>query len=248
MLILLACASPGDLSGTLVDARTSAPIAAASVVLTAGSPECDQVLTTDDAGRFSSPKLCGGKRYLVAPADPLWWVATPVEVDGGAKGATLELRAWRAPDSDGIYLLDGDELSQVVSQTSIDEAMYAPASRTIRFPTELPGTLPTVDKDHALVISGKDIVSTWVFEPLWDGPELTLGPADAPMKVWPWTYIGAKIDEAGSLSVLTATPANPVDLEADGRQVRYLAAGTLPPGRYALTRPGGKRAILLAFE
>lgn len=248
MLILLACATPGDVTGSLADARTNTPIADCEVLLSAGVTKCDRTVKTDADGHFSAPDLCGNQRYRIAPADPLWWVAVPPEIDGGAKGTTVDLRAWRAPESDGVYLLDGASLVQVVSQTTIDQAMYSPAGRVIRFPTELPGQLPTVDTEHTLVLRGTELIEEWVFEPLWDGPALTLGLADAPMQVWPWTYIGAQIDEAGSLEVLSASPADPVDLEKEGRKVRYLGAGTLPAGRYALSRPGGKRAILLAFE
>lgn len=241
--MLLACARPWDTGGVLVDARTGAPIAGATVRLrTEAEGDCAlREAGTDPEGRFELAGLCGGHAYRAAPADPLWWVAVEPEVQAGGR---VELRAWRAPTSDGVYLLEGTELRQLTTQTGVSERMWAPAGRNIAFPTELPETLPAVRGEAALVLAGEEVVAGWSLQPTWDGPELSLGPAEAPVKMWPWVYLGAKIREDGALEELKveATSTGP-----DARPLRYFGADAVPAGRYALRSPGKSRAFLLMF-
>lgn len=245
--LLWACASPGGAHGTLTDAHGHAPLAGVVLQFATDSADCLRTATTGSDGAWRVVGLCPGHRYTVAPADPTWWVSPSPQVDGSGDTA-VDVEAWRAPSSDGVYLLAGTELVNVATSTDVDTRLYAPAGRDLRLPTSLPGTWPTVDAAHTLVLSGKPLVADWTFEPLWDGPALTLGPAEAPETLWPWTYIGAKIDDAGALEVLHATVTGAVDVADGDRVVRYLGPGALPPGRYALTNASSRRAFLVAFE
>lgn len=242
MIFLLACTpEPGTASGTFVDAR-GGTIPNAELVFTASKTECaPKRATTDADGAWQVADLCGQATWTVAPADPLWFVATPP-----AAVPDTELRAWRAPESEGVYLIDGTSITTLTTHTVLDAAPVFGTTELVRFPVEIPGEVPRIDGTRALLIVGSDPALT--FAPLVPSERRVFGSKDAPRPLDPWVYLGVRFtdDTTHEAVVATVRPEGVTTVDAP-RALRYVSGTALPAGRYALPTTDGARAWLLDF-
>jgi hypothetical protein len=236
MALLLACTpEPGSAGGTLTDARSGAPVAGAEVVLSAATcPE--QRVHTDDAGRWSATGLCGQEKWSVDVSGD--WELPPVDA-----GNDLALRAWPAPTADGIYLLEGGTLLPILTHTALDQ-LTSTSGVPVRFPVEIPGTLPHLDADTVLLVAGDllpDPVTLVPLQPCASRVSLRNGDRDIAMD--PWLYLGRDCGDgfSGEERSVPARTTGPTE----GRRLRYLGADAAAPGRYALPTRDGLRAFLL---
>lgn len=231
MILAFGCSAPSDAAGTLHDARTDTPISGAVVEAVSDEPlPCGRIAATTDAeGAFTLPGLCPGATYVVRPADARWWTDAPGNVAGGRQGSEVRLRAWRLPESDGFWLLEGEELRPLRTNTALDRARSAEGAEDLRFPTEIPGELPQVTESRVLVLVGGEVLG-WEPAPLvaTERRELAGGVA-----LDPWFLLGQS-------EVPTAT-------EVTTRPARYLGAGALPAGRHVFQSGASYRALIVEF-
>jgi hypothetical protein len=246
LIALLACTPPpGSATGTLVDARTHAPVPGAEIRLTTTKEGCPPiVVATDTDGTFSAEGLCGETPYTAAPADPGWYLAEPVAVTG-----SVALSAWRAPATPGVYTVTGPDALPLVTHTLIDRVKAFGTDTDVLFPVEIPGALPRIAGDTVLLVVGDVLGKEPRFEPLVPSPEKRwFGTKEAPAPIDPWVYLGVRFTSDTELVPVVAKPdpAHIVRVPGD-RPLTYIDGGALSEGRYALLTPDATRAFLLDF-
>ncbi len=243
ILLAIACSAPGDATGSLVDARTGAAVSGAEIefVSEASAPCVRFIATTDAAGLFRVDHLCAGESYAVRPADPTWVMPNGTTISGGSKGQTVALQAWRVPTSEGLWILEGQTLTRLPTNTALDRARGADGAE-VRFPTEIPGAPPSITADRILVLAGA-AVADWNILPLLPSERRTF--VDRPLPVDPWVYVGVRFVSDTEAEAVRVTPTGVKEFTA--RQTRYFTAGAVPPGSYVVAAPESYRALIVSF-
>lgn len=248
--LFLACADPGTVMGTVLDARTRAPVVGVEVVASAAkaSDACRRFsATTDEEGSFRIADLCGGEAYTLQTAGT-WQLAEPPTV-AGAEPPAQTLQAWPVPEVEGVFLFDGKQWTALKTHTAIETARIFGTDRTVSFPAELPGTLPRVAGETVLVVAGQALIEGLSWAPLVPSGKRWFGDRAAPEPVDPWIYLGVRfIDD----TVVEEVPpgldmASVTTITLGDRVVRYIPAAALGRGRHALLTPRKNRAFLLEF-
>ncbi|MFN7144087.1 MAG: hypothetical protein ACK4YP_09940 [Myxococcota bacterium] len=243
--VLTACSpEPGAAAGRLVDARTDAPVPDAEVRLVPSNDACPTVpVKTDAEGRWSASGLCGEAAWTVTPGDTGWYLPEPVPA-----GPDALLRVYRAPPDPGVYTIAGVTVTPLVTHTVLDTVRILDGTDEVRFPVEIPGALPRIHGDAALLLVG-DVLPDLAFAPLVPSPERRwFGTKAAPRAVDPWVYLGVHFSSDTAWERVPA-PLDTTKLTTVGgpRPLRYVPGDALPPGRYALPTADGARAFLVDF-
>ena len=221
VVLILACSEPAAVDGQAIDARTGAALGDFALALTASG--CVPVdLRTDAEGRWSAK---GGCDWEIRPEEG--WTA-------GADG-----RFWRAPPTDGVYLLGDRDATWLPTNTALDTERVLDGEREVRYPEAVPGALPLVTGDAVLLFAGVDLA----LEPLVPSERRTFGTSALPRPIDPWMYLGVAFTDDTTLIDVDVTPACTV-ADVD-RTLRYCAAGAVPAGRYVLV--AGERGIVIDF-
>ena len=241
LLLLFACAKPGTAHGTIVDGRTHKPVADLELSWTSDQPApCDRRSTrTDGAGSWSVADICPGTTWRLMLSDPDWWTDAPPVVADEA-GVEVNLELWRVPTVDGIYLLQGTQLTALRSHSAIDSALLADRAELLRFPLEIPGTVPRIAGDTVLILAGKE-AQTLRWEPLLPAGPLRFGSAESPTEVGPWFYLGSRVTAAGVEPVVTMPDPTAIRQVGPSDRSVQMMSGGLPAGRYGLSAPEGRR-------
>ncbi|MDP2304464.1 MAG: hypothetical protein Q8P18_00385 [Pseudomonadota bacterium] len=236
---------PGTAQGRLVDARSGAAVPNVDLRFVARADKCPAITTTTDTdGRFSVTNLCGEGAWTVTSADPAWYLPDPV-----AAGPDVALRAWRAPEAAGVYTIAGDVPTPLVTQTVLDVVKVFDTDREVRFPVEIPGEVPRIDADVALLVVGGVLGDKLPFEALVPSPERRwFGTTAAPQPIDPWVYLGVRFESDAVIERVDA-PLDAAAIERVGgpRPLQYVRGAALAPGRYALPTADGTRAFILDF-
>lgn len=234
MIWLLACAAPGTV--TVVDGRTGAPIDGVAVVPTGsdGAVCPTHLPPTADGGRVVVAAACTGRRWHLRSGDAGWWVPSPPAATDGAV-----VTAWRVPTTGGVALLTGTELTPWLTNSAVDVVALG-ADAQVRYPVELPATLPTLSPPDVLVLDAPGLS----LHPLVPGEARTLGSPELPLSFGPWVYLGARVGAAGPPVPVVLPEATAQIVQGEGRMVRYVAAEHLEPGRYAVLAESAARAVL----
>ncbi len=246
LLALAACTpDPGSAAGRLVDARTGAPVTSVAIALVPSDAACAApAVQTDADGRWTAAGLCGQATWTVTLGDPGWYLPEAAPV-----GPDVQLRAWRAPPDAGVYLASATAVTPLVTHTALDVVHLFGTDREVRFPAEIPGVLPRIDADTALLLVGDVLGATPRFEPLVPSPERRwFGTKEAPQPIDPWVYLGFRFTSDTEAERVEAA-VDPAHIEHVGgpRPLRYIGAAALAPGRYALVTDDALRAFLLDF-
>lgn len=251
LVLLLGCApDPETIQGHLIDARSDQPVPEAELRFTAQKNKCPEQRTTTDAkGRFSISGLCGKAAWTVAPTDLNWYLPAPVVTGPDLTGPELTVRAWRAPETPGVYLLTGTVVTPLVTNTVLDVVRVFDTDREVRFPVELPGVPPRIHADVTLLVVGSVLSDPLPFEPLVPSLERRwFGTKEVPKPVDPWVYLGVRF-ESDAVVEDVAAPIDPAGIErVEGpRPLQYVSGSALAPGRYALPTLDKSRAFILDF-
>jgi hypothetical protein len=241
VLGLAACSNPVEIHGTVLDARTEAPVAGVSVRAAAEDAACVRSSgPTDEAGRFTILGLCPDAEYVVEPVDPTWLCAEPVM----PRKDTL-LRAWRVPESDGFYALRGEIFEQLLTNTPV-VTIVLQAGGTARYPMQMPEVVPVLSDGDLFVAAGFDPVRDWSVLPVSPSGRRTLvmNGEGSVMVLDPWYWLGTTEDPTTGALVASPAPSLPEAMMIGERRVVYADATTLPAGRYALTPKEDGRAAL----
>lgn len=250
LLALAACAPGGSFSGTIVDGFTGQPRGDLRVIakteaatdMTCAAKEA----TTDASGNFSIPKLCADNDYnLTVNDESLMLEGAPV-VDGGAKTLGVQIKAWRAPNGDGIYVLSNDELSMVRTFSDIKyEVKIDDPSMKVAYPEMKPtGKVRTVNPGDYFAISGKSNVDRLQWRPLLaDTGKRTFVDGSIADHVW----VGVKFtsDTEWEKMEVSVDPSKIKVVTAGDRIVHYIPHDALPEGRYALYGESDKRMFIV---
>ncbi len=245
----------GSFEGELVDALYGKPLAETRVI--AKAPRALDLTcqtfesTSDESGLFKFPELCGGETYDIYPADKTLFFDGLEQVDGSSTSTgAVQVKVWRTPPK-GIYLLDGKELTQQNTRTEIGyKIIFNTEDERAYYPMELFKKLTRVQEGQYLVMSGPRCAKRMKFYPLIEEPrQRRFGNSNIWTTEDPWTYIGIKFKSNTDYERIEATPdpSRVTVLDKKGHQVRYLAAGALPPGQYAVFAKDDKRTYMFEF-
>lgn len=246
-MLLLACARPGSVGGQVTDAKTQKPVSNLEIAwVSSGEGACARRATLTDAqGSYHLDGICPGLSYTLQLGDPDWWVDSP-PLKADENGVSLDLQLWRIPAMAGVYTLEGDRLEILKTHSAVDRLPLN--GQELRFPLEIPGSLPRIQEPKLLLLVGKETESL-SFEPLLPGVAIQAGPPEAPQALGAWFYIGSKVLGPGQVEAAVVEP-DPSHVKTEGgadRSARFVDANALPPGRYALGKPDARRVYLLDF-
>ena len=258
-LLALGCTPGGSYQGRLVDGMTGQPRTGFKVLAKAMAiPDMAcQVREVDVGpdGSFSFAETCAGE-YTITLMDETLFMEGPTTFQGGeTPAAPVEAKVWRAPSGAGVFKLSGDALATIRSYSDVETATVWGSDATVRYPTTKPlrlaGSQMLAPGDH-LVLSGKSNVERLMVHPLIDdtGKRRFKGAAEgAWVDIPEHTFIGARFDAAGALTVESASfdAAKVTSVGSGDRVLRYIAADALPQGRYALLADNDKRTFILDF-
>ena len=225
----------------MVDGRTQKPVADLELMWTSDqAAPCDRLVTrTDGAGSWSVEGVCPGTTWRLMLSDPDWCTDAPPLVADDA-GVEVDLELWRLPTVDGIYLLEGTKLTALRSHSAIDSALLADRAELLRFPLEIPGTVPRIAGDTVLVLAGKE-AQALRWEPLLPAGPLRFGSLESPTEVGPWFYLGSRVTDAGVEPVITLPDPAAIRQVGPADRPMQIVSGGLPAGRYGLSAPEGRR-------
>lgn len=233
LVLLASCGGPSPASGVLTNGLDGAPLADVGLIAQAvGEAELPcrafEARTGPD-GAFTFDRLCAGVRYRVRDVARTWSVAGGDDVRAGASGVALT--TWWAPEATGVYRWAAGRSERVPATVELVALIGTP---TLPQPIAVPEAVPTIAPGAWLVFGGgvgRDATFTPV-SPSGDGA------------LW-----GARVEGNVIVPQGARTPdAQHVrDHEIDGQAIRYVGAGALPAGRYAVSLPGDRKVRLVDF-
>lgn len=267
LLLLSACAPAGSLSGKLTDPQGQ-PRANERLVAKAtsgGDLTCQsREVTTGPDGAFSFTETCADHEYKIVAGDKSLALEGDLKFKGGEKiEAPREIKAWRTPKGDGVYVVANDQITEVrKASDTYWEPVFKVAGvvdnyEKARYPETMPKTIIGVPANGWLAIAGKDNVSVLKVLPLipHNGPvtfpHLENG-TTATITDAQWIGIQFKSDKVNSVAdterVEPAPDATKVkDLGGDEWSTRLIQGDALPPGKYAVLSEAGSRLYLVEF-
>lgn len=239
-LLLPACSHPGTLHGTAVDAVRGGGLPI--LILTPESiTEACPVLTVSPRtdGSFDAAG-CADRSYTVsAPEKPVRWQGLEGTVSAAAPA---ELKAWPTAAEPGAYVL-GDTPIRLAAAVPLDAAPVLPGRTVVRYPLEVPGTVPRLRHGQHLLLQGD---TTPVLTPLGRSTAtLSFERPTPPTQMGAWWFEGVDLAADGTPTALPVPTPRVVSQTLDGVQVAWIDASTLPAGRYLLGTPEGARAWVL---
>lgn len=228
--LLLACAPPDTTRGVLVDALRGVPVAGATVRAEAEGEGCLRLSSVTDAdGAFTLEAPCAGSS--LTPVDPTWWLVEPVPL-----AAEVRLEVWPAPDTAGLFQLDGAALTPLVTNSPV--GTLARPGGELRYPLVLPGTVPQLTPDDHVVLAGPEVAG-WTLSPLLPTPAQAVAGPDGPGTFGEWVAIGpAAPVVAREVSAATAPSGRPGG-------ARYLPVAGLASGRWFLGEGQASRGVVI---
>lgn len=253
LALLAACSPGGSFSGRVVDGFTQEPRADIRV-LAKSSDTTDltckvREATTDAAGNFTLDQLCANATYALALADDTLMLgqSKTLTSEDVAGPSPEEVVSWRAPTGSGLYQLAGDTLSSLRSFSDVATETILDSEDTVRYPTMKPTRVEAIAEGEILVLSGADTIARVQIHPLV--PDTGKRRFAGDVSIEDHVYIGVKFnsdtDWEAQEAALDASKVQKVD--NGERQVQYVPAAALPPGRYAILGEKDKRTFVLDF-
>ena len=250
VLALTGCAPAGSCSGTIVDGASGQPLASVGITASAEG-ESDLTCaakgaTSDASGSFTLEDLCSGTTYKLTLSDDSLLLDGAPKVDGGVQSPGNELRAWRAPTKDGVYLLSKGELdnvrtfSEILYETKIDDP-----TMKVAYPEMKPtGKVRTVEPGDYFVLSGKSRIERLAWRPLIADPEKRTF-VDGAITDHVWVGVRFVSDTEWEKVEATVDSAKVKVIGSGDRLVHYIPHDALPEGRYALFGDEDKRMFVI---
>jgi hypothetical protein len=256
VLALLGC-SGGHVEGTVVDGLTGQPVAATHLLLTAkektGMSCMGFDVITDANGHFAIDGTCAVPYTARLSGDELW-LAEGDEIPAEVK-APLALTAWRNPSASGVYIFSKGAFEPLRTVTDVKTRPLFGTDQKAVFPSKLPDKLPLLEAGQYLVIVGKENAAAMAPVPLVPAGPIHLDQGGTSVEQSPWVYLGARLSPGATPG--TPDSVEPVEVAFDKskviakskgeRAVEFVGADALPPGRYALLKPGDKRIYVVDF-
>lgn len=280
MTLALATGCNPTVTGTLVDGMTGEPIAgkaadagedvqAIRIVADAVTVGENGALTPNPGsgmtcmnkgseigpdGSFTIADIClGATAYKVGLSDKNLFLGDVDFFDQGMDAkAPLTIKAWRAPNGNGVNILRGDALEPVRSRAQVrSETIKGTEDEKVYYPEALPKTTPIVNKGDYLVISGSTYADYKMAPVINHGTQLEFkveeGMESGP-KMQAWSYIGTSFTDSESFtrSATTIDEAKVVTVENRGHVVKFVPTDAVSPqGRQAFWKEGGDSAFIV---
>jgi hypothetical protein len=277
--LALATGCNPTVSGTLVDGITGQPIAGKAadagedvqalriVAEAVKADEAGALTPNTDAGMtcmnkgsevgqdgsFAISDIClGATAYRVTLSDKNIFLGDIdfFEQKMDAK-APVTIKAWHAPNGNGLNVLDGDDLTPVRSRAKVrKETIKATADELVYYPESLPKTTPMVSAGQYLVVSGSTYAD-FKMAPVINNPALEFkveeGMESGP-KMQAWSYIGTRFtDDTTYERVATQIDDSKViTVEKRGHVVKFIPPEAVSPqGRTAFWKEGSDSAFIV---
>ncbi len=244
-ITLLACHPTTTLSGIARDELRLYGLPDALVIPASPSERCPPLhLTPDSAGRFTT-EVCANQTYTVSFSSGTGGIYWRGESDTSRGGGDVSVHAWPAGNEPGIYVL-GDTLIRINAPVALETAPVLPSNTPVRFPLEIPGTIPRVLPGQFLLLQGSEAEDTLI--PLGTSQgTLSFARAAPPTEMGPWSFAGVNIAADGVVTPLPSPDFPPMKVRAQGVDLTYIPADLVPPGRYLVGKPGAPRAWMVDF-
>ncbi len=253
-LSLTACGTKGTAAGTVTDGLSGEPVA--GLRLLARAQQTDDLTckvlegTTLNSGAFSIANTCGGVTYDLSAGDKTWVLQGAQSFDGSEAPAALAVKAWRAPEGSGVYVLADGALSPVRTASDMSSLPLWELEETVRYPDGIPKRVAQVAAGQHLLIVGADDIGRLAWTPLikHEG-ELRFGNPKHYFDMDPWWYAGRRFESREKHEAVEAQldSSKQIDVREGERQVRYVPHGALPAGRYVLVGPEDRRTYIVDF-
>ena len=255
LLTLTACGSKGSFSGTVTDGLTGDPVDGLRLLARAQATDdltCKVVESpTTPTGTFTITNTCGGVTYDLESADRSWILAGAASFDGAESTAEVAVKAWRAPEGTGVYVLAEGALTPVRTASDMSSLPLWKQEETVRYPDGIPKRVTKLSAGQHLLIVGKDDIERLAWTPLikHEG-ELRFGDPKHYFDMDPWWYAGVRFESRDKYEKVEATldTSKLTDVSEGDRQVRYVPHGALPTGRYVLVGPDDRRTYIVDFD
>lgn len=258
MILLLfagaGCTSTGSFQGKLVNAMSGDPVAEVRLLAKApDSPDLTcQVKEANTAvdGTFLFDGLCADTNYVVTSTDKTLVLVGVSQVAGGVKATTTEeVKAWRAPTGNGVFLLAMDKLKPLKTVADVGSSYLWESEETVRYPKTLPKKVTRIMDDQYLVLSGARAIEKMKFHPLIKSGERKFGNKKEPEPSVPWWYIGMRFQSDTEYERITAEPDKDkqIEVQEGDTHVVYLPSDALPPAHYVLLADMDRRTYMVTF-
>ncbi|MGB0639671.1 MAG: hypothetical protein ACPGTU_10080 [Myxococcota bacterium] len=250
LLVLSGCADLGY-RGVITNGMDGSTMSGVRVVATATPRSADltcqvRETTTLEDGSFEFENLCRDQLYLLDLPKGNLQLSGVSGIKGGEQLTTGELQAWRSPEGQGVYRLNGEKVQPIptFSDVTVDAGLNG---EVVRYPDLRPtGRVITIEPGMHLIISGKRNVKDKKFFPLiQDEGRRRLRSGIITNHV----YFGVKFkSDKEMVSVPALMNQSKVrDVLLQGRPTRYISSDAFPPGRYALLTDIEDRVVIVDF-
>lgn len=203
-------------------------------------------------GSFKLEGACTGETaYRFELTDTNWFLGETDMIPAGHAGP-VTIKAWRAPNGAGVFVLDGMNLDRVSSAVELEEFTVLNAERKVLGPKgTIPGNIPLVDGGKKLLLTGAANADLKL-APLVNSPPRQFGSdqnGDTPTKMSAWAYVGVAFSSDTEVSDrnVTTDDTKVTTVEKRGHVAKFISADAVPPGRYVLTKEGLKRKFIVDF-
>lgn len=248
---LMGCGGAGEYRGTLVNGMDSSPLGSVRIVAKASPAPPDltcqvRETTTTADGNFVLENLCRDQNYVMSIPEPTLQMSGNTVVAGVEAMEPTSHQAWRSPDGQGIYRLQGDSVVALptFSDVAVDEAMDGTA---VRYPDMKPtGKVLTISEGEHLVLAGKRTIQRMQFFPLVSHEGRVQLKGDT---IRDHVFIGVAFDDSGKPTTTEATfdDSKVTEVLIRGEGMRFIAHDAVAPGRYAVLGDTDTRVTVLDF-
>ncbi|MCB9741100.1 MAG: hypothetical protein H6741_29575 [Alphaproteobacteria bacterium] len=258
LLALTAC-TQGSFEGKLVNGLTGEPVPDMQVLLRGETTDLTcQVKegTTDANGVVKIEGTCGDTEYKLELGKETWFTDTsaPTHTGGTASTGPVEVKVWVGPEGEAVYFMEKDgSFKSQKTYADVTNDVIGGTEQKIRYPAKQPSKdadWRQVPADGWVMITGQATIDRLQFQPAIENEPFPMGVEDPQPMKFPWHYIGMAVTPDGQFEVKTVQLDEAKFVNAtDGgeRVVRYIPAGAVPAGKYALLGEKDNRTYLMRF-
>ena len=204
-------------------------------------------------GSFEIADIClGTTAYKVTLSDKNLFLGDVDFFDMGMDAkAPLTIKAWRAPNGNGLNVLSGNDLKPVRSRSKVRaETIKGTEAEKVYYPESLPKSTPLVKKGEYLVISGSNYTE-FKMAPVINNPAVEFkveeGMESGP-KMQAWSYIGTTFtdDVTFERNTTSLDEGKVITVENRGHIVKFVPPEAISPqGRQAFWKEGSDSAFIV---
>jgi hypothetical protein len=245
LLVVSACDRSGTIHGLARDGLRGHGLPDVLLVPDTPSENCPPIHLVPDAGGGFYSSVCGSQNYtLDAPqsAGGIHWRVQPVTVHANED---VSLEGWPTATEPGVYVLS-DVLTRISPSVAMEASQALPSNTTVRFPLEIPGTVPQVKTGQFLLLQGTEADDRLVRLGASTTP-VSFARLAPPTVLGPWWFEGVDISPEGAVTALPAVAPTTTTKDLQGLHVTWISASAVPAGRYLVGKPDQPRAWMVDF-